>query len=168
MRQLFAKTISLSLTFSTFLLLEGCKTKLPETPEECVIQSKKILDITKTGDFKKLKGFFKSINYLDNVSAEDYEKGFTGATNKLNKYGVPSDNHIKMWLDTFQITRDTHSLNFTIEYQYDKEDSLSTGCDKFTFVYNKLFDGYELSMYSFDDTKRKKLPLPSLPPPKMK
>src|SRR5690242_6070235 len=99
---------------STFLLFMGCKTKLPETPEECVTQSRKILEMTKNGDFKELKIFFKSIDYLNIVLAEDYREGFANATYKLTKYGIPSGNHIKMWLDTIRITKDSYSLNFTI------------------------------------------------------
>ena len=147
----------------------ACKPKLPASKEECLRESKKILEFTQKGDFNILKKYLSSKGYLLNYSAEDLEKAFSDGSDRLKKEGIPSDEDVMVSIDTvlnagstFNYVTDYISIDITF---FCKRKPFAADTNYFHFLFHSTSEKkYTLGLYLYSDFEKKsKMPIETSP-----
>lgn len=147
------------------LLLISCNPKLPTNKDECISESKVILQLTQKGNFDALKKYFTSKGYLLNYTVSELSTKFSVASNKLKIEGIPSDENITVSIDTTLNAGPDFNYKsdfITIEIVFHcKKKPFIADADYFKFLFNSTDKkNYLLNLYIYSGSQTHKIEAP--------
>lgn len=140
-----------------FVVMFGCKVKIPHTEKECVLDSKVIINYIKHSEYEELTTYIHKYKDFQNYNKEDLQKEFTPLQKALENINIDKLQH-SIKKDTITIdyvARKEYMINININYfTIDNSNHDIPVCEfRYTQEHNENF--YQLTF--FDHSYRVKM-----------